>query len=116
MRPHRYAATVSWWTERKPIRPTIKAAATRRNRSTEERSKAHNGKGVLQLQNARSVLRGGSAKQRGATAADSSTQGSNGSSSHSRKQNVPASVRQQEPGQSVPDPLETIYLWITCSE
>jgi hypothetical protein len=55
-------------------------------------TKEHNGKGVLfQLHHARSVVRGGCAKQRGATAAASSTPDSSGRSSRSGKTECPGS-------------------------
>jgi hypothetical protein len=106
-RPHRHAAIASWWTARNPIPPTIEIALTPGKRSADERLKEHeehNGKGVLhQLYHARHYLRGGSAKQRGATEAISSEPGSCGRSSPAaaEKPSVPAPVQQQETGQSV---------------
>jgi hypothetical protein len=68
-----------------------------------ENTKEHNGKGVLfNIHQARSVLRGGSAEQRRATAAGSSTMGFCGISSLRGKRSVPAPVRQKDAGQSVP--------------
>jgi hypothetical protein len=94
-RPHRHAAIASWWTARNPISPTTEAAATPGKRSADERRKEHRrtqreGCSPPTIPRQR-VLRGGSAKQRGATAATSSEPGSCGRSSRSRKTECPGS-------------------------